>query len=70
MRRWLKRVGLSVLVLVLLALAALPFIVGVRPILGPRARALTDRGVTSAGALKAAEIIKSRRVMSAMERSC
>jgi hypothetical protein len=43
MRRWFKRIGLSLLALVLLAIAALPAIVGIRPIIGPRARALTDR---------------------------
>jgi mono/diheme cytochrome c family protein len=43
MRRWFKRIGLSLFALVLLAVAALPAIVGIRPIIGPRARALTDR---------------------------
>ena len=43
MRRWLKRIGLSVVALVILAAAALPAVVGIRPIIGPRARALTDR---------------------------
>ena len=43
MRRWLKRIGLSVVALVILAAAALPAVVGIRPIIRPRARALTDR---------------------------
>src|SRR5918992_1379917 len=43
MRRWLKIVGLSLLALVLLVIAALPFLVGIRPFIGPRARALTER---------------------------
>ena len=43
MRRWLKRIGLSVVALVILAAAAVPAVVGIRPIIGPRARALTDR---------------------------
>ena len=43
MRRWLKRIGLTLLALVLLVVALLPFVVGIRPIIGPRARALTDR---------------------------
>jgi mono/diheme cytochrome c family protein len=43
MRRWLKVGGLALLVLVLLAIAALPFIVGLRPFIGPRARAVSDR---------------------------
>jgi mono/diheme cytochrome c family protein len=43
MRRWLKRIGLSIVALVLVALAALPALIGIRPIIGPRTRALTDR---------------------------
>jgi mono/diheme cytochrome c family protein len=43
MRRWFKRLGLAVLALLVLAAAALPAVVGIRPIVGPRARPLTDR---------------------------
>lgn len=43
MRRWLKRLGLAVLALLVVAAAALPAVVGIRPLIGPRARALTDR---------------------------
>lgn len=43
MRRWLKRLGLALLALVVLVLAAIPVVVGIRPIVGPRARPLTDR---------------------------
>jgi hypothetical protein len=43
MRRWFKRIGLSIIALVFIALAALPLVIGIRPIIGPRARALTDR---------------------------
>ena len=43
MRRWLKRLGLAVLAFLVLAAAALPAVVGIRPIIGPRARPLTDR---------------------------
>jgi mono/diheme cytochrome c family protein len=43
MRRWLKVGGLALLVLVLLVIAALPFIVGIRPFIGPEARPLTER---------------------------
>lgn len=43
MPRWLKIAGLCLLVLVVLVAAALPFLVGIRPFIGPRARALTDR---------------------------
>lgn len=43
MHRWLKRLGLLVLALIVLLIAALPAVVGIRPIIGPRARPLTDR---------------------------
>jgi hypothetical protein len=43
MRRWLKRLGLGLLALVLLFVVAIPVVVGVQPIIGPRARPLTDR---------------------------
>jgi hypothetical protein len=43
MRRWFTRIGLIVLALVVLVLAAIPAMVGIRPIIGPRARPLTDR---------------------------
>jgi mono/diheme cytochrome c family protein len=45
MRRWLKIASLSLLFLVLVFMAALPFLVGIRPFIGPRARALTERRV-------------------------
>jgi hypothetical protein len=45
MRRSLKVAGYVLLVLVLLVLAAAPILVGVRPFIGPRARALTDRQI-------------------------
>lgn len=43
MRRWLKIAGLCLLVLLLLVGAAIPALVGIRPIIGPRARPLTER---------------------------
>lgn len=43
MRRWLKIAGLCLLVLVVLVLAVLPAVIGIRPIIGPKARPLTDR---------------------------
>jgi mono/diheme cytochrome c family protein len=43
MRRSLKVAGLVVLALVLLVVAALPLLVGIRPFIGPRARALSER---------------------------
>ena len=43
MRRALRIVGLAALGLVMLAAVAVPLTIGVRPIIGPRARALTDR---------------------------
>lgn len=43
MPRWLKIAGLCLLVLVVLVVAALPLLVGIRPFIGPRARALTER---------------------------
>ena len=43
MRRALTIVGLAALGLVMLAAVAVPLTIGVRPIIGPRARALTDR---------------------------
>lgn len=43
MRRWLKIAGLCLLALLVLVLAAIPVLVGIRPIIGPRARPLTDR---------------------------
>jgi mono/diheme cytochrome c family protein len=43
MRRWLTRLGLVLLALLVLAAAALPAVIGIRPIIGPRARPLTDR---------------------------
>lgn len=45
MRRWLKRLGLALVGLVVLATVALPAVVGIRPIIGPRVRALTGRSV-------------------------
>ena len=41
--RWLKRLGLIVLALIVLLIVAIPAVIGIRPIIGPRARALTDR---------------------------
>lgn len=43
MRRWLKIAGLCLLALIVLVVAAIPMMVGIRPIIGPRARPLTDR---------------------------
>jgi hypothetical protein len=43
MMRALKIAGLILLVLVVLIAIALPFAIGIRPIIGPKARALTDR---------------------------
>src|SRR5688572_16788497 len=43
MNRWLKRVGLTVLALLVLLIVAIPAVIGIRPIIGPRARPLTDR---------------------------
>ena len=43
MRRWSKRIGLSLAVLVPVTCVALVAAIGIRPIIGPRARALTDR---------------------------
>jgi hypothetical protein len=43
MNRWLKRLGLALLALLVLVVVGLPAMVGVRPIVGPRARPLTDR---------------------------
>ena len=43
MRRKLKIAGFCVLVLLLLAVAAVTALVGIRPIIGPRARPLTER---------------------------
>ena len=45
MSRWLKIAGRTLLVLVALAVVALPAVVGIRPIIGPKARPLTDRRV-------------------------
>jgi hypothetical protein len=41
--RWLKRLGLIVLALVVLLIVAIPAVIGIRPIIGPRARPLTER---------------------------
>ena len=43
MRRWLKRIGLALLALLVLAVAAVPAAVGIRPIIGPKVRPLTNR---------------------------
>ena len=43
MRQWLKVAGLSLLVLLVLVAVAIPALVGIRPIIGPRARPLTER---------------------------
>lgn len=43
MRRWLKIGGLCLLAGLVLVLAAIPVLVGIRPIIGPRARPLTER---------------------------
>ena len=43
MRRILKIAGLLLLALIVLIAVALPFVVGIRPIIGPKARPLTDR---------------------------
>ena len=43
MRRWFKRLGLIVLALVVLLVVAIPAVIGIRPIIGPRARPLTNR---------------------------
>jgi mono/diheme cytochrome c family protein len=43
MRRWLKIAGYCVLALLLLVVAAIPAVIGIRPIIGPRTRPLTDR---------------------------
>lgn len=43
MRRWLKRLGLGLVALVVLLVVAIPAVIGIRPIIGPRARPLTDR---------------------------
>ena len=43
MRRWLKIAGYCLLALLLLVVAAIPALVGIRPIIGPRARPLTER---------------------------
>ena len=45
MRRWLKIAGYCLLALLLLVIAAIPALVGIRPIIGPRARALTERTI-------------------------
>ncbi|MGE3343232.1 MAG: c-type cytochrome [Vicinamibacterales bacterium] len=41
--KWLKRILWAVLGLIVLVAVALPFVVGLRPIIGPKARPLTDR---------------------------
>ena len=41
--RWLTRLGLIVLALIVLLIVAIPAVIGIRPIIGPRARPLTDR---------------------------
>ena len=43
MGTWGRRIGLSIGAIVVLAAVALPAVVGIRPIVGPRARPLTDR---------------------------
>jgi len=43
MHRWLTRLGLGLLALVILVPAAISAVIGIRPIIGPRARPLTDR---------------------------
>lgn len=43
MPRWLKIAGYCLLVLLVLVVAAIPVLVGIRPIIGPRARPLTER---------------------------
>ena len=45
MRRWLKIAGYCLLALLLLVVAAIPAVVGIRPIIGPRARPLTERTI-------------------------
>src|SRR5712664_3337688 len=42
-RRWGKILGITVVVLLILISLAITFTIGWRPIIGPRARALTDR---------------------------
>lgn len=41
--KWLRRILWTLAGLVVLLAVALPFVVGLRPIIGPRARPLTDR---------------------------
>ena len=41
--KWIRRILLGLVVLVALIAVALPFVVGVRPIIGPKTRPLTDR---------------------------
>jgi len=43
MHRGLKRLGLVLLALVVVVTLAIPVVIGIRPIIGPRARPLTDR---------------------------
>ena len=43
MRRWLKIAGYCLLALLLLVVVAIPAVIGIRPIIGPRARPLTER---------------------------
>jgi len=45
MRRWLKIAGYCLLALLLLVVAAIPAVIGIRPIIGPRARPLTERTI-------------------------
>ena len=45
MRRWLKIAGYCLLALLLFVVAAIPAVVGIRPIIGPRARPLTERTI-------------------------
>ncbi|MBI4886473.1 MAG: hypothetical protein HY824_05240 [Acidobacteria bacterium] len=43
MARWVNRIGLALGGLLVVAVVALPAVVGIRPIIGPKARPLTDR---------------------------
>src|SRR6266436_4339562 len=49
-RRWGKILGITVVVLLVLISLAITFTIGWRPIIGPRARTLTDRKFASTSA--------------------